>query len=491
MIFELIKHSWRETTRSSFFQRRLISNIIIGLLIGYLFMNLLVLGIFVDVLLEEYYPYLKPITAFNSFILYYIAFDLFFRFVMQSIPVMSIEPYLHLPINKFKIINYLLIKSFRTFFNFLPLLILIPFTIKTVTDYYPTDTAWLWFLAIYLLLLGNCLTAFYLKKQVVAKPLIVVVFGILIGSSIILDKAGIISISDYSINFFYYLLNNPDIIFVFLAYPVIMYIANYSFLKSNIYIQEIGIIEKTNVSSGNITIFKRFGDIGELLALELKLILRNKRPRSVMISLLIILIYGVLFYPQDLYQEVPGFLIFVGVMMTGMPIIGYGNLLLSWNSSFFDAVLTNNVSTEKYLLSKFLILSLMASAMFLLTIPYVYFGIRIVVINLVSLIFNIGVITYLMIYAGMMKPKKIDLSKKAAFNYEGVSGLQFATFLPVIFIPQIIMIPFYITDTFYLGVFTLAVIGLTGIAMNKILIGKLAVHFNNKKHIVADNFRAQ
>ena len=142
-----IKHQWRQSFRATIFQRNLAVNIFLGFVILILFLEFLIGGIFLSDKWNELFPDDHPVTKFNSFLFYYFALDFVMRFFMQSLPVMSIEPYLHLPIRKSSIINYLLGKAFLSFFNFFPFLVLIPFALLQVKTNYSAEQAWTWIIA--------------------------------------------------------------------------------------------------------------------------------------------------------------------------------------------------------------------------------------------------------------------------------------------------------------------------------------------------------
>ncbi len=70
----------------------------------------------------------------------------------------------------------------------------------------------------------------------------------------------------------------------------------------------------------------------------------------------IFLLYGFFFYPQDIYRDMGGMMIFVGIFITGGVGMSVGNYFLGWESSFFDAILANNIDFDKYFRAKYMIL---------------------------------------------------------------------------------------------------------------------------------------
>ncbi|HHH50567.1 MAG TPA: hypothetical protein ENK52_06280, partial [Saprospiraceae bacterium] len=164
MMLKLLSLQWKETIRSAFWEKNLVTNILLGLLALYFALNFLVLGIFLDRILLKIFPDSDPFFIFNRFVLYYLLFDLFMRFMIQQFPTISIQPYLHLPIPKKKLFHYLLIKSIPNFFNWVPFLLIIPFFIKVVVPNYGATQNVVWLLAIAGLILNNNFISYYLKK---------------------------------------------------------------------------------------------------------------------------------------------------------------------------------------------------------------------------------------------------------------------------------------------------------------------------------------
>lgn len=115
---------WKQARRSPVFQKSLVVNIILGLLILYFASIFLTLGFYTDKILLKVFPDQSPVDTLNGFLLFYFLFDLLLRFMLQDLPVMAVQPYLHLPINRSKLIHFMLMRSVPSVFNLLMLLFL-------------------------------------------------------------------------------------------------------------------------------------------------------------------------------------------------------------------------------------------------------------------------------------------------------------------------------------------------------------------------------
>ncbi len=141
MIYELIQHIWKATVGSILWYRNLATNIFFGVILLLLILNLLSIGLFIDLILQEVFPNVDPIRSFNGILFYYFLIDLILRAFLQRTPGLEIRPYLHLPIHRTRIIHFLLLRSTLSFFNFLPLLVLVPFAIKIIQTLYSAQSA--------------------------------------------------------------------------------------------------------------------------------------------------------------------------------------------------------------------------------------------------------------------------------------------------------------------------------------------------------------
>src|SRR5690606_21794881 len=100
---------------------------------------------------------------------------------------------------------------------------------------------------------------------------------------------------------------------------------------------------------------------------------------------------------------------------------------------------------------------------FLLSVPYVYFGWKFLLIHLATFLFNAGILIHMIIYLALWKPKPMDLNKGGMFNYEGVGAAQFLMIIPMMVAPYAIYLPFALIFNSYVGLLALGTIGVIGV----------------------------
>ena len=85
--------------------------------------------------------------------------------------------------------------------------------------------------------------------------------------------------------------------------------------------------------------------------------------------------------------------------------------------------------------------------------------------------------------------KRIDLSKGAAFNWEGVSGSQWILSIPLLITPYIIYGPLALIGHADIGLAVLGITGLIFVATRSFWIKQLQADFYTKRYTIAEGFR--
>ncbi|MGB0178331.1 MAG: DUF5687 family protein, partial [Owenweeksia sp.] len=226
-----------------------------------------------------------------------------------------------------------------------------------------------------------------------------------------------------------------------------------------------------------------------MLSNELKLILRNKRTRTILFITLLFSAYGLIFYGEPQYADSFMIFIFVGIFMTGIFMINYGQFMVGWESAYFDGILTRAYPMEAFFRAKFWLLVCSVVITYILSTAYVYFGMKALYINTACFLYNIGVNTFVLLYASTYQRKRIDLSKGSAFNYQGTSAVQFLIILPLMVLPILIWASFNAFGKPYWGLIALAAAGLISLAFYKQWFNAIIENFREKKYRNAKGFR--
>lgn len=486
----LISHQFKETVRSSFWQKQIVLNIVMGLLLLIMLAYLVMLGIFIDKLFQQIAPDEDPIILFNGIVLYYFGIEFMIRFVMQSLPVMNIETYLTLPVRKSAIVHYVASKSIFSIGNFLSWLVFIPFAMKVIAPVYTAGLAWIWILGMILLVFSNNFLATYAKRQLAHQPWVTAIFALGLVGLFAMDHFHVFSLSALSRSLMGGMLKNPLMVTIPMIVLIMFYLLNYFFLKNRLYPDEINLKKKERVDSiGEMRYLKNYGLTGHLISLDLRLMLRNKRTKTILYMSPIFILYGLMLYPDANREAFSSMLVFIGIFMTGGIMINYLNYCFSYESNHFDTILAHYTDFRQYVRAKYILAITMSGICYVLTVPYVFFGPKILLINTATFLYNIGFLSFVMIYLSTYSTKRMDLSRNASFNYQGMGATQWLSMLPGFLLPVLIFWPFKHFNIPYIGYAVIGLVGVAGLVFNKAILGIVTGQFMKNRYKMAKGFR--
>ncbi|PKV62654.1 DUF5687 family protein [Pontibacter ramchanderi] len=489
MFGTLLNLQLKQARRSPAYQKSLVVNIILGFFIIYFALLFLSLGFFGHKILSEIYPDQSPLVSFNSFLLIYFLIDLVSRFMLQDLPVLAIQPYLHLPVKRNKLVHFVLLRSIPSVFNLLMLLVFVPFMFRAVVPEHGTGIALVWLTSLLLLTFINNFILIYFKRQLTSNPKLTLLLALAVGGLMLLDYLHVLSLRQFSVAAFGALLQQPWLVVVPLLGLIGVYLLNYRFLMQHLYPEEIYVKKVSAVEGNDMAFLNRFGDTGKLIALELKLIWRHKRPKSMVMISAFLLFYGLIFYTNKVYLEGWGMLIFVGIFVTGSPMFNYGQFVPAWQSAHYDALLTRPITTYQYVKAKYLMFIPSILLVTVLTLPYALFGSKVLLINLASCLFNMGVNSIVVLYFAALNKDRLDLSNGSAFNWQGVGASKFVMMLPMILGPVALFLPFSFMDIPQWGIFAIALAGALGLIFHRQLLQLMAKRLEERKYTLAAGFR--
>jgi len=317
----------------------------------------------------------------------------------------------------------------------------------------------------------------------------IIVVLILVGIAA-LEYFNVFSLFDISISLFSFIVLKPFglIIPLLMAFSALM--LNKWYFLQNYYPENFNRkMEDDKTVTTDLSFLNRFGIIGDLISLEIKLILRHKRTKSILYMSGFFLFYGLIFYTNKIYADNNGMLFFVAMFMTGLLMLMYGQWSISWDSGHFDSLMTRNIPIRTYLNANYFLMIAFNIICFVLTTPYFFFGEKIMYMHLAAFIFNVGVNVYLLLFLATFNTKRVDLSKTSAMNYQGTTYKSFLIVLPIMFVPMIIVWVLSSLASISVALWTLIILGVAGILLRNQLITLCVNQFNRRKYKLAEGFR--
>ena len=210
------------------------------------------------------------------------------------------EHYQALPIKRSIITNYLILKPLLNPANYLMLCLTIPFAIKGIT---PELGAFAGFrfvgITIFIIWFNSMLAPFLKRKyhNLLIGSIALLIIG---GGLAALEYFKIFSVFELSQHLFRFLVTTPFVWILAVTPCIVAFLLNKLFFSQNFYPEKFERKRKNKAVTQRFTFMERFGTIGELISLNIKLVLRHKRTKSTLYTALFVLAYGLIFYPNPL-----------------------------------------------------------------------------------------------------------------------------------------------------------------------------------------------
>ena len=487
----LLKHLYIQKTRSFFWKKSVVASIFLSLVSLYFLCAFGFFGVIADKIIADIYPNNSVLEMFTRFVFSYYLVDFLLRFKFQTISLLDMQHYLSLPFSKKKLFNFPVISSIFSFFNVLAFLLLLPFFFVHVIQEYAVVESIVWFCYIY----GGIMTVNFLSLGVKfifsKKALLAILLFTAVLVLLTLENRGIIGLSKG----YFWLINTAmhhpwmvifPVIGVFFAYRF-----TYHLLLKNRYDESLSSKKTTSSKLITFQFLEKYGNLGHLIMLELKFILRNKKTRTMLFTGIFFLFYGLMFYGNEIVNIYSFKIIFVGLFMCSGFIMNIGQIALSGYSSHFDGLMTLALPIKTLFLVKYILYALAMILSYLLTLPYYFLDSKIPFVNLTLLVYGVGILPYVFLYVANFKYQPFDISQNKKFDVQGFNIRNFIPLIPFILVPYLLHGICYLLGNAVFVYYILAGIGILGIATNSYWLGVIERKFHEQKYKLAEGFRSR
>ncbi|MGB1312045.1 MAG: DUF5687 family protein [Bizionia paragorgiae] len=463
MINRFLSFEWKQFSRSSYFKKGIAIKIVMAFAVLYFGGMALLLGVGLYFILKKAMPEIDPMTTVNNYVLYWFLFDFMLRYFMQQLPVMNVKPLMSIPVKRNTIIYYLLGKTTLSFFNILPLIIVVPFSTVLLVQGYPVIQVVAWLISFVAITLSLNFINFLVNKN---NPVFYTVL-VLVATFGALEHFAVFKISEPAGYAFNYLYNTPYLVILPIVILVGLFYATFKYIKKGFYLDDAISKKVKEVSGSDLSWLNRFGAVAPFLKNDIKLIVRNARPRQVMMMSFMFLFYGLIFYTQETYRDMPAILAFASMFITGGFLMTFGQHVPSWDSEYYKLLMSQNIPYKTYLESKWYLMVAAVLLSFILSTPYIYFGWDIFGMIAAGAVFNIGLNSYLTLFGGALNrvPVELNVKAKAFSNTNGFNPTQLMIGLPKFLLPMLIFYVPYKLISFNAGLIALALVGVLGIVL--------------------------
>lgn len=458
MLQRFIKLEFKSFFRSS----SLAANIIVKIfqLLGMLYF----LAMFVFIAFGAYYfpkkeMHIDPILVISRFLIYWLVADLFLRYFFQQMPTQNIKPFLTMNIKKSTLVNYMISKTFSSFFSWGGLFIYLPLLGILLYNGHSVTGSFAWIFAI--IILSFCSN--FLNILLNGKDLVVWIIGVVLVTFAGLDYYKIISLSSFSELIFVKFYHHWWLIIIPLILMLIGFIIVKKFIRENFYLDK-GLEMKQEVGkTESIQFLNKYGVLGTFINNDIRMIKRSKAARSIAVGSFLFLFYGLLLFSSPTYKTAY-MQLFMGLFVTGGFLFLFGQRVPSFDSSYYPLMMTLNVPYKEYLKAKWwLIVSAVAVSM-VFAVAYAFVSWELYFTFLAGGLYNIGVNSQIVLLSGAFNKNPVDLNSrsKAMGKKNNFSFKNILLILPQMVLPMAV---FGATKHFFgttAAVASLAVLGLIG-----------------------------
>ncbi len=422
-----------------------------------------------------------PLAFVNRYLIYYLAADLYIRYMLQKMPVLNIRPLLYLPFKKNEVVFYSLSKTLTSFFNWSHAFFFIPFSVVLIREGYDPAGVTGWHLGIMALFFCNNFINIMMNNK---DSVFYSILGLLVVLGT-LQYYNWFDVTVYTEVLFSTFYNIPLASITNWVILSILILAAFAYFKKRMYLDGGLATRQAIAKTEDYKWLNRLGNLGTFLKNDIKLIRRNKRSRTTVIMSFLFLFYGLLFFSDsiDSYEH-PAWKIFAGIFVSGGFLFSFGQFVPSWDSAYYPLMMSQNISYREYILSKWYLVIFATALSAILSVFYLYFGWEAYLAILVGAVYNIGVNSHLVLWGGAYIKTPIDLtSHKNAFgDKQAFNAKTLLLILPKLLLPMLI----YGIGHYFMGPTTgfllVAVTGILGFAFKDLVFKKIERIYKKEKY---------
>ena len=487
LFLELRRHDKLSNKRSPFYEQSQIAQFFIYLAAAFYVCYLIFFGVMFAFVLDDGAK--EPYHYINSGLFIFFAIDFLMRFGFQKLPTQEMKPYMLLPIKRSSVINVLLIRSALSNFNLFWLFFFVPFAILTVTKFYGIWGVITYCLGIWLLAVANNywyqLCKLLLGEKVWWFLLPAAFWGAIIGLAI----ADVDALYDFHLELGEGFIRGSILTFIgVLALIAVLFFIN-RWLIGRLMYNEMNKVADTKVKHvREYKFFDRFGEIGEYMRLEVKMLTRNKVSRQQLISIsILVIVFSLLIGFSDVYEGgFKDFLIIYNFVIFGTMFL---SMLMSFEGNYIDGLMSRKESIYTLLRAKYYIYSVAMLIPLLFMLPAVFTGKVFILTCLAWMLFTSGAVFCCYFQLAVYNNRSIPMNEKMTNrNYMG-TGKQNIISFAALGVPVLVGLALKgLVGELWMAII-IGCIGMAFIATSNLWIMNVYKRFMQRRYINMEGFR--
>jgi hypothetical protein len=487
-LLDVLRHQWRRRVRSPTFGRSLIGSLLLLLAVAYFGLLFVAAGWFYPQVVAEVAPERDPLRLLNEFLLYGAVGLVPMRFFLQRSAGSNVRPYLHLPLRRPQVVRILQMLSSLSLLNLLPVVVLASLWGSTVRPEASALGAALWAAGALLLVattqfLNSLLRAVWDRNAgwvlgAVGLLAVVVAGGYWTGGEALRPVSAWL--------FEGLAAERIAPLLVLIGGATGTAVAAHRALRTRLY-SVLGDEEQTRAHASTVLRSggRGWGRVASLALLDLKLILRNKRPRQMLgAGLLVIGPFLLILLTGEKTPPINDVLF--GFLLSGYLGLTYTQFGYAWHGAHFDGLLARAVAPRSLVLAQFLTFTGLCAGPLILISPLVAALRPEFLAPLGSLfLYNLGASAPVLLGLGAWGRTPLQLDQSTFFNYQGISTYHFFAVVPIMGLPAGLVVGVGLSTTLLI-VAGLGTLGLLAVPLWTRGLGRLLW---GQRHAMATGFR--
>ena len=436
-LYKIIKRNQKlAEKRNPAFETNRFAKFLMYFMIVYWAALFLFFGVTLPFMLEDIVPNMEPYHIMNQGILYVMVADFLMRFMGQPSVSQEIKPYLLMPITRKKLISTLLLKSGLDKYNFLWFFVYVPFAFLTVIRFYGFGGMFLYLLGMWLIFVFNnywyLICKLLLGEKTIWLLLPVCVFGALGAAEFLIDG---LPISRFTMDLGEGFIEGNPLSFLFVIACIgIMFFINMKLQLRMIY-NEISKKEDTKIKRvSEYKFLDKYGEVGEYLRLEIKLITRNKTVKSQFrMGLIVMFAFSFLLAFTDVYDgSMSRFICLYNYAV--LPIMTLGQVM-SFEGNYIDGLMSRKESIFNLLRAKYYLTNLIILVPFFIMMFPIAKGKITLLMAIAYLVFTMGFVFFILLQLAVYNTRTLPLNANLMKGNKGGNWIQSVVMSLCFFIP--------------------------------------------------------
>ena len=491
-LYKIIKQNQKlAEKRNPAFETNRFAKFLMYFMIIYWVALFLFFGVMLPFMFEDIVPNMEPYHIMNQGILYVMAADFLIRFMAQPSVSQEIKPYLLMPVKRKNLISILLLKSGLDKYNFFWFFVYVPFAFLTIIRFYGFGGMFLYLIGMWLIFVFNnywyLLCKLLLGEKTIWLLLPICVFGALGASEFLIDG---LPISRFTMDLGEGFIEGNPLSFLFIVACIgAMFFINMKLQLRMIY-NEISKKEDTKIKRvSEYKFLDKYGEVGEYIRLEIKLITRNKTVKTQFrMGIIVMLAFSFLLAFTDVYDgSMSRFICLYNYAV--LPIMTLGQVM-SFEGNYIDGLMSRKESIFNLLRAKYYLTNLIILVPFFIMMFPIAKGKITMLMAMAYLIFVAGFVFFMLLQLAVYNTRTLPLNANLMKGNKGGNWIQSVVMSLCFFIPLIF-------DSILLAIFSqevaniiFIVIGGGFILTHNLWIKNIYKRFMKRRYKNMEEFRA-